>query len=238
VYPGFVARRIAIARSNPNFVFAGAYFPHADPPYLNHSLHVSNDGGNTWGPDFAFGFLTSVTSLVFHPTLPVFYVSGVGYGSAQAKGVWKNYLPVTEGLPNEQIAIVAMQEDNPSVLYAGTISVYGEQEPGEFRNNVYQSEPDHIYKSTDAGNTWSVRSNFYASGIAIDPTNSQNVLVSSDQGMMKSTDGGLNWSQSIAGLYDRNILSLAADNSRGGAVFAGAFHIEPQTVARIGRKRP
>lgn len=225
VYPGFVARRIAIARSNPNFVFAGAYFPYSYPPYLDHSLHVSNDGGNTWGRDFSFGFRTSVTSIVFHPTENIFYVSGVSSGAgALDKGVWKNYRPVTEGLPNEQIATVAMQEDNPAVLYAGTISVYGEQEPGEFRNNVYVSQPPQIYKSTDAGNTWTTRGNFYASGIAIDPTNPLNVFVSSDQGMMRSTDAGLNWSESVAGLYDRNILSLAADNSRGGAVFAGAFH--------------
>lgn len=225
VYPGFVARRIAIARSNPNFVFAGAYFPYSYPPYLDHSLHVSNDGGNTWGPDFSFEFRTSVTSIMFHPTQPIFYVSGVSLGAgAQHKGIWKNYVRVTEGLPNEQIATVAMQEDNPAVLYAGTISPYGEQEPGEFRNNVYESQPPQIYKSTDAGNTWTTRGTFYASGIAIDPNNSLNILVSSDQGMMRSTDAGLSWSESVAGLYDRNILSLAADNSRGGAVFAGAFH--------------
>jgi photosystem II stability/assembly factor-like uncharacterized protein len=224
VYPGFVARRIAIARSNPNFVFAGSYFPYADPPYNSHSLHFSNDGGNTWGRDFAFGFQTSVTSLVFHPTLPVFYVSGVGYGAAQDKGIWKNYQPVTEGLPNEQIATVAMQDDNPSVLYAGTISVYGEQEPGEFRNNVYQSQPDHIYKSTDAGNTWSVCGNFYASGIAIDPNNNQVVFVANDAGMNRSTNGGSSWTPSTTGIRDLNMMSLVSDTSRGGAVFTGTYH--------------
>jgi photosystem II stability/assembly factor-like uncharacterized protein len=222
VYPGFTASRIAFSRANPNIVLAGTR-----APFNGRSIHFSANGGFTWSSDESFTDIANITSIVFHPTDSRCYISGVNYSAQSPNGVWVG-APLTgwgqllpPEIPNPRIAAFALQESNPQILYAGTISPYGEQLQGE---NMYDSQPPQIYKSTNAGSDWGTIGNFYASGITIDPTNSMNIIVSSDQGIMRSTNGGNTWFQSGAGAIDRNVLTLTSDASRGGRILAGTLH--------------
>jgi photosystem II stability/assembly factor-like uncharacterized protein/tetratricopeptide (TPR) repeat protein len=222
VYAGFTASRIAFSRTNPNTVLAGSRVP-----FNGHSVHVSTDGGVTWTWDPTFAYLANITSIVFHPTFPSCYISGVNYSAQSPSGIWVGAPLAGWGpllppdIPNPKIAAFALQESNPQVLYAGTISPYGEQMQGEA---LYESQPPRVYKSTNAGSDWSTVGNFYASGITIDPNNSMDIIVSSDQGIMRSMNGGNSWFESNSGAVDRNILTLTSDASRGGKILGGALH--------------
>jgi photosystem II stability/assembly factor-like uncharacterized protein len=136
-------------------------------------------------------------------------VSGVtgrpneAYFGAVGGGLWKttdggeNWFPVTDGqIRSASIGAVAVSETNPDLVFIGT---------GEtcIRGNIMPG--DGVYRSADAGKTWTHVGFTESHGIAkirIHPTNPQIVFVASfgkysvpspERGVYKSTDGGNTW---------------------------------------------
>ncbi len=86
----------------------------------------------------------------------------------------------------------------PSKLFAtGLSSITGFTADPNDPKTLLSASANSIYKSTDAGSTWSLLSTPSTSPIrslAIDPSSSQTMYAGTDaQGVLKSTDGGLNW---------------------------------------------
>src|SRR5205809_5280387 len=136
-------------------------------------------------------------------------VSGVkgrskeGYFGAVGGGLWKtvdggmNWTPVTDGqIKSASVGAVAVSESNPDTVYIGM---------GEscIRGNIMPG--DGVYKSTDAGKTWTHVGFSDSDAIAkirIHPTNANIVFVaafgkysvpSEERGVFKSADGGKTW---------------------------------------------
>jgi photosystem II stability/assembly factor-like uncharacterized protein len=136
-------------------------------------------------------------------------VSGVvgrlneAYFGATGGGLWKttdsgdNWAPVTDGqIKSASVGAVAVSESNPDVVFIGM---------GEtcIRGNIMPG--DGVYKSTDAGKTWTHVGFSQSDGISkirIHPTNPNIVFVaafgkysapSEERGVYKSTDGGKSW---------------------------------------------
>lgn len=87
---------------------------------------------------------------------------------------------------------------------------------------------DGIEKSVDGGITWNAYNTGLPSGLfdsaremAIDPVNSQNIYISMDSSVYKSTNGGLNWAMSGTGLPDDNYVVLTVDPTTPSIVYAG-----------------
>src|SRR5689334_21243143 len=133
-------------------------------------------------------------------------VSGVkgrakeAYFGAVGGGLWKTsdsgitWAPVTDGqLKSSSVGAVAVSESNPDVVYIGM---------GEscIRGNIMPG--DGVYKSIDAGKTWThvgFRDSDAISKIRIHPSNPDIVFVadfgkygtpSDERGLYKSSDGG------------------------------------------------
>lgn len=136
-------------------------------------------------------------------------VSGVrgrpneAYFGAVGGGLWKtadggvNWAPVTDGkIKSSSVGAVAVSETNPDIVYIGM---------GEtcIRGNIMAG--DGMYKSTDAGKTWThsgLASSENISKIRVHPLNPDIVFVAAfgkhsapnaDRGVYKSTDGGKTW---------------------------------------------
>ena len=136
-------------------------------------------------------------------------VSGVvgrpneAYFGATGGGLWKttdggdNWAPVTDGqIKSASVGAIAVSESNPDVVFIGM---------GEtcIRGNIMPG--DGVYKSIDAGKTWSHVGFSQTDGISkirIHPTNPNIVFVASfgkysvpseERGVYKSTDGGKSW---------------------------------------------
>ncbi len=144
-----------------------------------------------------------VRQILPHPLDPdILYVSTSG------GGVWKTYgarpspsevvqwEPLTDALGTTAIGTLAMDPANPDLLFLGFGDPFDVQQPG-------------ITRSTDGGGTWSAPVPLmatYALGgqpvqrvagavtdIKVDPRNSLVVLVTTDVGLFRSTDGGASW---------------------------------------------
>lgn len=125
------------------------------------------------------------------------------YFGASGGGLWKstdggtNWDPVTDGQINSaSVGAVAVCEADPDVVYIGT----GET---QIRGNIQQG--DGVYKSTDAGATWThlgLEATQNIARIRIHPQNCNEVLLAAlgvhsadnpERGIYKTTDGGENW---------------------------------------------
>src|SRR6185369_9296718 len=138
------------------------------------------------GP-FRAGRITSVSGV---PSDPAVYYVGTPDG-----GVWKTndggrvWKPTMDTLPVSSIGAVAVAPSNPNVVYAGT----GEESAGE-----------GMFKSTDAGATWTnagLKETKYIDAIIVDPRNADVVTVAvsgapdpnENRGVFRTTDGGRSW---------------------------------------------
>jgi photosystem II stability/assembly factor-like uncharacterized protein len=128
------------------------------------------------------------------------------YFGATGGGVWKTtdggqtWAPVTDGqIDSSSVGAVAVSESHPDVVYVGM----GES---HIRGNIMQG--DGIYKSTDAGKTWTSvgfkTPGFTISRIRIHPTNPDLVYVAvfgnvvadnAERGIYRTRDGGKSWQQ-------------------------------------------
>ena len=127
----------------------------------------------------------------------------VFYFGACSGGVWKTtdgglyWENISDGFFNTAaVGAIAVSESDPNVIYAGT---------GEacLRGNV--SHGDGVYKSTDAGKTWTnvgLSDTRHIARVRIHPTNPNLVYVAAlghafganeERGVFRSSDGGASW---------------------------------------------
>lgn len=134
-----------------------------------------------------------VVSIAPHPTDPNIVYIGTASG-----GVWKtvdggvNWAPLTDALPVLNHGAVALDKLDPNRVYAGT-GEYSLYTPG-----------DGLFRSLDAGATWTriatvAQVGSSTSRVAIDPTNSNNLHVTTTAGYTRSTNGGATWTRVING---------------------------------------
>jgi photosystem II stability/assembly factor-like uncharacterized protein len=163
------------------------------------------------------------------------------YFGATGGGLWKtvdagnNWFPVTDGqITSSSVGAVAVAESNPDIVYIGM---------GEscIRGNVLPG--DGVYKSNDAGRTWSklgFSDSDAISRIRIHPTNHDIVYVASfgryglpseERGVFKSVDGGKTWRRVLFRDPRTGAVDIAIDRGNPNVIFAAlweAYRIEYQ----------
>jgi photosystem II stability/assembly factor-like uncharacterized protein len=174
-------------------------------------------------------------------------VSGVkgrpreAYFGAVGGGLWKTvdagntWAPVTDGqITSSSVGAVAVSESNPDVLYIGM---------GEscIRGNIMPG--DGVYKSADAGRTWTkigFTKSDAISKIRIHPTNHDIVYVASfglysgpsdERGVFKSIDGGKTWKRVLFRDTKTGAVDIAIDRKNPNVLYASlweAYRVEYQ----------
>jgi len=155
---------------------------------LSLSVHAMQWRGI--GP-FRGGRTVAATGVPQQPN--VFYI-GVNNG-----GVWKTndygriWTPIFDGQPTGSIGAIAVAPSDPNVVYVGS---------GEGLQRPDLSTGDGIYKSTDAGKTWThlgLRDGQQIPMIAVDPHDPNRLFVAvlghpyganEERGIFRSNDGG------------------------------------------------
>jgi photosystem II stability/assembly factor-like uncharacterized protein len=155
------------------------------------------------------------------------------YFGATGGGLWKTtdggetWAPVTDGqLHSSSVGAVAVSESNPDVVYIGM---------GEacLRGNIMQG--DGVYKSTDAGKTWThvgLDNTQIISRIRISPTNPDVVYVAAlghpsapndDRGVFKTEDGGKTWKKILFRDSKTGAIDLAMDRNNQKVLYAAMW---------------
>lgn len=155
---------------------------------------VKNMTPRNIGPGGMSGRVTAID--VVHSNPDIMYV-----GTASG-GLWKStsggikWDPLFDKEITASVGSVAIQQSNPSVIWVGT----GEGNPRNSLNGGYG-----IYKSLDAGKTWTsmgLEKTRHIHRVVIDPTNPDIVYAAAigspwgehpERGVFKTTDGGLTW---------------------------------------------
>ena len=132
------------------------------------------------------------------------------YAATGSGGLWKSvnagisWEPIFDHQSVISIGAVAVAPSDPNTVWVGT---------GEANNSRSTYWGDGIYKSTDAGQTWSnmgLEKSHHIGGIVVHPTNADIVYVavlgplyseSEDRGLYKTTNGGRRWSK-VLGVRD------------------------------------
>jgi len=153
----------------------------------------------------------------------VFYV-GVNNG-----GVWKTtdygqtWAPIFDGQPTQSVGAVAVAASDPNVIYVGS---------GEGLQRPDLSVGDGIYKSTDAGKTWTnvgLREARQIGTLIVDPKDPNRVFVAAlghpygpneERGVFRTTDGGRSWQKVLYKDENTGAIDLAFDPSNAQTVYA------------------
>jgi len=128
------------------------------------------------------------------PSQPnVFYVAQVNGGVWKTDDYGHTWTPIFDDQPTGSVGCITVAVSDPNVIYVGS---------GEGLHRPDLSVGDGIYKSTDAGKTWThlgLRDGQQIPQIAVDPRNPDHLLVAvaghpygpnEERGVFRSTDGG------------------------------------------------
>ncbi len=174
-----------------------------------------------WRPVGPIGILTGkgkasgrINTIAISPADPNLMLVGGATG-----GIWRSvndgrtFSPVSDNIVGLSVGSIAFYKKDPSIVYAG------------MGDPVYGYLGHGVLKSTDSGRTWtrvnnaSLNAPCTISKIAVDPTNPNRVYVTQgssmssskykNSGFYLSTDGGIQWRQTLGG----EALDLAIDTT-------------------------
>ena len=155
--------------------------------------------------------------------------SNVFYMAANNGGVWKStdyghvWKPIFEGQPTQSIGALAVAPSDPNILYVAS---------GEGLQRPDLSVGDGMYKSTDAGKTWThlgLREGQQINTILIDPGDPNRVFVAvlghpygpnPERGVFRSTDGGATWSKVLYKDENTGAIDLVFDPTNANTIYA------------------
>ena len=155
------------------------------------------------------------------------------YFGAVDGGVWKTtdagvvWTPLTDGYDIASIGALAVAPSEPNVIYSGT----GES---DIRSDL--TSGTGVYKSTDAGRTWThmgLDETRQISKIVVDPRDANVVYVGAlghayapnpERGIFKSTDGGAHWVKILDQGAEIGVADLAICPGNPELLFAATWH--------------
>ncbi len=140
----------------------------------------------------------------------VFYIGAVNGGVWKTTDYGRTWVPIFDDQPTGSIGAIAVAPSDPNVLYVGS---------GEGLQRPDLSTGDGLYKSTDAGRTWTrygLRDGQQIPQIIVDPRNPERLFVAvlghaygpnEERGLYRSTDGG----RSLQRVWYRDVDTGAID---------------------------
>jgi photosystem II stability/assembly factor-like uncharacterized protein len=179
------------------------------------------------GP-FRGGRVAAVAGDPVHPL--VFYMGATGGGVWKTANAGLSWEPIADSaLGAGSVGAIAVAPSDPNVIYVGT----GES---TLRGNV--SPGDGMYRSTDAGRTWSrigLADGGQTSRIMVDPRDPDRVYVAvlghvfgpnATRGVFRSTDGGKTWQKILFKSDSAGAVDLVLDPSNPRVLYAALWQAQ------------
>ncbi len=216
---------LAVDPRNPSTIFAGA---------AEGGVWKTTDGGQTWTPLTDLMPSLAIGSLALAPNPPATIYAGTGednfnFDAYAGDGILKstdggaNWTSIPGPFVGFHIGSLAVDPADSNVILAGT--------------------ENGLYRSADAGNTWTL---VYFGGtnvVSFDPTGNKIAYASRDEsnpGVFKSTDAGLTWiaangtAATSLPLTNAGRIALALAPSAPQTLYAGIENVNDPSLALLG----
>jgi photosystem II stability/assembly factor-like uncharacterized protein len=184
-------------------------------------------GGLRWrsiGP-FRGGRVNGVSGVPGQPN--TFYFGSVGGGVWKTTNAGRTWNPIFDSQPIASIGAIGVAPSNPNIVYVGT----GE---ADMRSQI--SYGNGIYKSTDAGKTWThigLDNTRQIGRVLVDPQNPDVVFVAAlghvyganpDRGVYRTRDGGATWQKVLFKGNDIGAIDLNFDPTTAQTIYASLWN--------------
>ncbi len=216
--PGGSAFSLTFDPQSPATVYAGT----------RGGIFKSTDGGSTWSPmntglprpgiEFGGPWIPAVAidprgsgRLYAEVFSRGFFFEPSGSGVFTSEDGGNSWQPANTGIQNRVLWALAIDPQTPATVYAaGSVSTGFEKV---------------LFKSTDAGATWTALSGLstFPRALAIDPQSPAIVYAGTNAGVFRSSDGGSTWSAMNAGASVGDVFALALDSADSTTVYAATF---------------
>ena len=239
-YKFTAVRDIAFCRDDPSYMLVAA----------TGGVFLSKDGGVEWS-SVGGGQVTKANSVAIDPVNPnILYVGTwrLGYVSRDMGKSWTRI--EDKGMPlDSDIFSMVIRPDNPAIVFASACSglyrsdnrvqswtrlrVLQHQftirahvvylDPTNVRR-VYTGTTEGLYVSENEGDTWRLLTSrdITVNAVQVDPSNSRRILLGTKyHGVLRSEDGGRNWSSSNDGFIHKQISWIQFDKNESGRLIAG-----------------
>jgi len=161
------------------------------------------------------------------PTQPsVFYVGAVNGGVWKTNDFGRTWNPIFDDQPTGSIGAIAVAPSDPNIIYVGS---------GEGLQRPDLSTGNGIYKSTDAGRTWThlgLRSGQQIPQIIVDPQDPNRLFVAvlghpygpnEERGVFRSIDGGRTFEKVLYKDADTGAADIVFDPSTSQTIYAALW---------------
>jgi len=179
---------------------------------------------------------------VVEATPRIFYVANASGHLWKTENNGVSFRPLFENEAVASLGAVAVSQSDPNTLYLGT---------GEANNSRSTYWGDGVYKSTDAGQTWTnvgLKESHHIGRIVIHPTDPNTAYVAAlgklyseneERGLYKTVDGGKTWTKSLAIKIegrDIGVVDVAMDPKNPMVLYAATYDKvrRPWTFAESG----
>ena len=167
----------------------------------------------------------------------------VYYAGAASGGVWKStdggrrWQPVSDSMPVTAIGALAVAPSEPNIVWAGTGEAWAIRDSDVIG--------DGVYKSIDAGRTWThmgLDETGRIGRIIVHPTNPDIVFVCAagrltgpqqEKGVFRTTDGGQKWERVLSVDENTGCSGLAMDAKNPATLIAGTWQVEMHPWAEL-----
>ena len=141
-----------------------------------------------------------VNAIALHPT-----DTNTMFIGAAAGGIWKTtdggitWKVNSDSLPTLGVSAIAINPSNPSIMYFGS----GDRDAGD-------AAGFGVFKSNNSGLTWFISNNGMGnrkvSRLIIDPNNINILIAATDNGIYRSINAGVNWTQTFNGGFFKDLI--------------------------------
>jgi photosystem II stability/assembly factor-like uncharacterized protein len=187
-------------------------------PDLFRELHWRNVG------PFRGGRTRACTGVPSQPN--IFYMGQVNGGVWKSDDYGRTWDPIFDSQPTGSVGAIAVAPSDPNIIYVAS---------GEGLQRPDLSVGNGIYKSTDAGQTWThlgLRDGQQIPALAIDPRDPNHVYAAvlghpyganPERGLYVSTDGGQTWQKSLYVDENTGASAITIDASNPDVLYASMW---------------